>query len=466
MMFQIPTNNISISQLIAPAFYKIWNSLKKGEFTEYDETGGRGSTKSSFISIAIVYGMMHDRDLGSLTHAVILRQLGKDLQESVFEQIAWAIDMLGVNHLWVKRLKPMKWIYLPKSKRPQEIRFRGCDDPRKVKSIKFAYGYPKYLWFEEKDQFKSAADCTSIKLSLARKNKAGEKTDFIQFSSYNPPQDPSHWINIDAKKKKPFRSQHHTDYTQVPIEWLTDAFLEEAEAMKINDINEYNHVFLGLVTGIKGLCYPQFDINRHVVNIEEFKFYKYEKVERVICGGDGGTIIDNTTLCPLMLTTAGRIVCLPTFCYDPQANGHIPLAPSKQVKLMEYWLDYWFKWLSNEHHQTVTPDMVTIVIDSAAQDLVLEFNTITKYNAIKVPNKDVLIDMKRHQTVLTVPNYFVLINAGYIDPVNMQWLSDFDKYIEEVSALVIDEKTKKPIDLNNHTIDGINYGFNVATQLT
>ena len=459
------TQTVKISDIIAPVFYETWNDLKNGIFTDYDETGGRGSTKSSFISIAIVYGMMHDRDCGEITHGVALRQLSKDLRESVYEQIAWAIDKLNVNALWKKSLNPMKWTYLPKSKKPQEIRFRGCDDPRKVKSIKFAHGYPKYLWFEEKDQFKSAADCNSIKLSIARKNDAGEETDFIQFSSYNPPQDPSHWINIDAKRNKPFRKQHHTDYRQVPQSWLTKAFLEEAEAMKANDINEYNHVFLGLVTGLKGLCYPQFDINKHVVDVEEFKFYKYERVERVICGGDGGTIIDNTTLCPLMLTTAGRIVCLPTFCYDPQSHGHVPLAPSKQVKLMEYWLDYWFRWLADKHGQVITSDMVTVVIDSAAQDLVLEFNTITKYNAMKVPNKDVLIDMRRHQTVLTVPNYFTIINAGYIDPVSMRWLGDFDKYIEEVSALVIDEKTKKPIDLNDHTIDGINYGFNVATQL-
>ena len=459
------TQTIKLSDIIAPAFYEIWNELKKGEFTDYDETGGRGSTKSSFISVAIVYGMMHDRDNGEITHGVGLRQLSKDLRESVFEQIAWAIDKLKVGALWKKSLNPMKWIYLPKSKYPQEIRFRGCDDPRKAKSIKFAYGYPKYLWFEEKDQFKSAADCNSIKLSIARKNDAGEETDFIQFSSYNPPQDPSHWINIDAKRNKPFRKQHHTDYRQVPQEWLTKAFLEEAEAMKANDINEYNHVFLGLVTGLKGMCYPQFDINKHVVELADFKFYKFERVERVICGCDGGTIIDNTTLCPLMLTTAGRIICLPTFCYDPQSLGHLPLAPSKQVKLMEYWLDYWFQWLAREHGELITPDMVTVVVDSAAQDLVLEFNSISKYNAMKVPNKDVTIDMKRHQSVLTVPNYFVLINAGYIDPVSMRWISDFDKYIEEVSALVIDEKTKKPIDLNNHTIDGFNYGLNVATQI-
>ena len=465
MMSQTQTK-VKISETIAPPFYKIWNSIKKGEFTEFDETGGRGSTKSSFISIAIVYGMMSDREAGELTHAVILRQFGKDLRESVFEQIGWAIDVLNVGHLWKKKESPMKWVYMPKSKQPQEIRFRGCDDPKKVKSIKFRYGYPKYLWFEEKDQFKSAADCTSIKLSIARKNSDGEETEFIQFSSYNPPQDASHWINIDARVKKPYRSQHHTDYRQVPPNWLTKAFLEEAETMKEVDINEYNHVFLGLVTGLKGLCYPQFDINKHVVDIEEFKFYKFERIERVICGCDSGTIADNSTLIPMMLTTAGRIVCLPTFCYDPQAFGHIPLAASKQAKLMEYWLDYWFKWVVQKHGEVITPDMVTIVVDSAAPDLILEFNTITKYNAMKVPNKDIIVDMRRHQGVLTVPGYFVLINAGYIDPTSMKWLGDYDMYIVEVSALVIDEKTKKPMDMNNHTIDGINYGLNVATQLT
>ncbi|MCM1130096.1 MAG: phage terminase large subunit [Roseburia sp.] len=458
-------NRVKISELIAPIFYDLWDDVRNGRYTEYDEVGGRGSTKSSIISLCIVYFMMLDRKNGIITHAVVLRQYQKDLRESVFEQIGWAIEKLGVAKYWRRTLSPMKWIYMPNSKYPQEVRFRGCDDPSKVKSIKFAYGIPAYLWFEEKDQFKSASDIQSIKLSIARKNDAGIVKKLIQFSSYNPPQNPSHWINIDAKKNKPYRHQHHSDYTQVPQEWLTEEFLEEAEATKANDINEYNHVFLGKVTGLKGLCYPMFDINKHTIAIDDFRFGKYEKVARVICGCDGGTILDATTLIPMLLTSAGRIVCLPTFYYDPQNLGHIPLGASKQVKLMEHWLDYWFKWLDKMHGQIVTPDDVTIVVDSAAQDIVLEFNTLTKYNAIKVPGKDVLIDMKRHQTTLTIPNYFILLNAGYIDPVTFRMVGDDDMYIVEISGLVVDEKTGKPIDENNHVIDGTNYGLKIATQI-
>lgn len=456
---------VKISELIAPPFYEIWNLLRKGEYTEYDEEGGRGSTKSSFISICIVYGMMLDRQNGIITHALALRQYQKDLRESVFEQIGWAIEKLRVSHLWKRVLTPMKWIYMPSSRYPSEIRFRGCDDPKKVKSIKFAYGQLAYLWFEEKDQFKSASDVQSIKLSLVRKNDVETKKKFTQFSSYNPPELPSHWINIDAKRKKAFRHQHHSDYTQIPQEWLTEEFLEEAEATKANDINEYNHVFLGKVTGVKGLVYPMFDINKHTVDVNNFKFGGYEKIAKIICGCDGGTVRDATTLIPLCLTSSGRIVSLPTFYYDPQNLGHIPLGASKQVKLMERWLDYWLKWLNEKHHQYVSEDKVLIVVDSAAPDIVLEFNTLTRYNAIPVPGKDIIIDMRRHQTTLTIPGYFQLINAGYIDPVNFRTIGDDDMYIVEVSGLVIDEKTGKPLDENNHTIDGTNYGLKVATKI-
>ena len=458
------SNSVKISELISPNFYDIWKSAKNNEFSEYDETGGRGSSKSSFVSLFIVFNMMNDRNNNEYTHAVVLRQVEKDIRESVFEQIGWAIDKLKVRHKWKRSLSPMKWIYLPNSDKPQEIRFRGCDDPSNVKSIKFAYGYPKYLWFEEADQFKSASDIKNIKLSIARKNDSDSEeseTPFVMFKTWNPPEVPNHWINIDSKLNKPYRSKHHSTYLEIPKKWLSAAFIEEAETTKINNIDEYNHTFLGKVTGVKGLCYPMFDMNKHVIELEDFKFYLGERIAKVICGCDGGTINHATTLSPLLLTTSGRIVCMPTFYYDPQNLNHQPLASHTQVKLMEYWLDYWSNKILNQDISNIT----TIVVDSAAQDLVLAFNTTTKYKAMKVPKKDIILDMKRHQNVLTVPNYFTLINAGYIDPISFNKVSDYDMYIEEILSLVVDEKTGKPIDKKNHTIDGFNYGINVATQI-
>ena len=80
-------NRVKISEIIASIFYDVWDDIRNDRYTEYDEAGGRGSTKSSFISICIVYGMMLDRQRGIITHALALRQFQKDLRESVFEQI-------------------------------------------------------------------------------------------------------------------------------------------------------------------------------------------------------------------------------------------------------------------------------------------------------------------------------------------------------------------------------------------
>ena len=86
------TSQIRLTDLIAPAFYPVHHALKKRKYTYYWLKGGRGSTKSSFTSVEIICGMMGDPD----ANAVILRKVGKTLRESVYEQLLWAVDILGV----------------------------------------------------------------------------------------------------------------------------------------------------------------------------------------------------------------------------------------------------------------------------------------------------------------------------------------------------------------------------------
>ena len=58
-----------------------------------------GSTKSSFASIEIILGMMRDAEKGEFTNAVAIRKVKDTLKDSVFEQLSWAIEVLGVSHL-------------------------------------------------------------------------------------------------------------------------------------------------------------------------------------------------------------------------------------------------------------------------------------------------------------------------------------------------------------------------------
>lgn len=79
---------IYLTDVIAPAFYDLHYDIIEGKHTYYTCYGGRGSCKSSFISVEIVLGMMQDAKDGVFSNAVVFRKVGNTLRESVFEQIA------------------------------------------------------------------------------------------------------------------------------------------------------------------------------------------------------------------------------------------------------------------------------------------------------------------------------------------------------------------------------------------
>ena len=133
--------NIKSNTILAKHFKPIVKSVLKNEYTHYWLSGGRGSTKSSCASIAIITGIVNDAKKGDITNAVILRNWSKYLKDSVYNQLSWAIDMLGLNTCFEYKLGPLKIIFKPTG---QEILFKGADNPKKIKSIKFKKGYCKY----------------------------------------------------------------------------------------------------------------------------------------------------------------------------------------------------------------------------------------------------------------------------------------------------------------------------------
>ena len=51
---------VRLKDIIAPNFYDLHKDVKQEKHTHYWLKGGRGSTKSSVISIEIILGMMRD----------------------------------------------------------------------------------------------------------------------------------------------------------------------------------------------------------------------------------------------------------------------------------------------------------------------------------------------------------------------------------------------------------------------
>lgn len=227
----------NVSALLSPAFYELHRQVKEGRIDEIVAKGGRGSTKSSAISIEIILMLIKHPDC----HAVVLRKVGNTLRASVYAQMCWAISALGLSKHFRSTVSPMEIIYLPTG---QKIMFFGLDDPGKVKSIKVPFGYIGMLWFEELDQFSGPEEVRNVEQSCLR----GGPFSFT-FKSFNPPAMARNWANRYALEERAGSLVHHSTYLTTPPEWLGPRFLEDAERLKNKSETSYRHEYLGDVVG-------------------------------------------------------------------------------------------------------------------------------------------------------------------------------------------------------------------------
>lgn len=238
--------NVKLSECIAPHFYDLYWQIKNGKkngnsielITEAWLRGGRGSTKSSVISIIVILGILADPE----ANAVAFRRYENEIRDSVFAQLQWAVNKLQLDHLFKFYVSPFKIVYEATG---QMILFKGADNPKKIKSIKLARGYIKYAWFEEVDQFGGMEELRNMMQSIFR----GTTKHQIAFFSYNPPKSSRSWANAESKVPKKGRIVHYSDYRSVPSEWLGETFIANAEHLKKINAEAYEHEYLGKETG-------------------------------------------------------------------------------------------------------------------------------------------------------------------------------------------------------------------------
>ena len=231
------SNNVSLRALIAPHFHPIHKEIREAAFSEFWLKGGRGSTKSAFVALEIVYGIMDDKE----ANGIVLRKVGDTIRTSVMETLMWAINQLEVGHLWKRTYSPAELTYLPTG---QKIIMKGLDDSLKLKSLKTENGYFKFLWFEEATEFNGMDEIRNVEQSVQRGGDV-----FVEFITYNPPNDPAAWVNKESEVKYDFRRVHHSTYLTVDPIWLGKEFIKKAEALKIKDRLKYDHEYMGLAVG-------------------------------------------------------------------------------------------------------------------------------------------------------------------------------------------------------------------------
>ena len=266
--------NIKLDDCIIKMYKPVLKDILQHKHTHYVFAGGRGSTKSSFVGIAIPLLIMQNPTV----HAICFRKVGNTIQNSIRSQVEWGIEQLGLTGLFnIPKIYSNPITYTPTG---QKIYFMGLDNPQKIKSIKPSFGYIGITWFEELDQYAGENELRTTTQSTMR---GGLK--FWDFRSFNPPISKNNWANEYAEIAET-RSNTlvvHNTYKDVPVEWLGLQFIEEAEELK--EINETGgDIFQNASDLNMSKLVPLYDRNGEV--IEWVPMYK--TFDRIYNGIDWG----------------------------------------------------------------------------------------------------------------------------------------------------------------------------------
>jgi PBSX family phage terminase large subunit len=272
---------IKVQDIIIPMFDDVLYDILGHRHVHYVLKGGRGSTKSSFIALAIPLLIIDNPNV----NAVCFRKIGNTIQNSIYAQIVWAIHTLGLESLFhIPKVYSNPIIYMPTG---QKIFFTGMDDPNKIKSITTAKGYIGITWFEELDQFNGEYELRKVLQSTMR---GGDK--FWDFRSFNPPMSINNWANMYAEESKDKKDTLivSNNYLDVPKEWVGQQFIEEAEDLKVRNEKAYQHEYLGLAVGTGGTIFENVsDLNmEQPIDIDGTCIPLWQTFDNIYCGIDWG----------------------------------------------------------------------------------------------------------------------------------------------------------------------------------
>lgn len=262
---------VKFSEKFLPSFHDSWKAFKNKNILEMVEYGGRGGGKSSNIFEFPVIRILQEP-----IDCLVLRKVAATLRTSVFNQVIWCINELGLNDYFKVNHSRMEIIYKP---RGNGFYFRGADDPMKIKSFKSKYPVAVTI-FEEVDQFKSWDEVDHIKQSVLR----GDVDHFKLIYLFNPPRNKYHWCN----QKFVFGNTegiyvHRSDYRdnhKLPMQ-----FFKEAEKAKQENEMRYRWVYLGEPVGSDVVPFPKLIVEKE---LDQKLIDSFDNIKQGLDWGYGG----------------------------------------------------------------------------------------------------------------------------------------------------------------------------------
>ena len=413
--------------MINPHFYNVWTTNKPYIILN----GGRGSFKSSVISLKLATMVKKQTQLNHQVNFILIRENASYLHDSVYKQMEWAFTQLNMFDEFLYFKSPMRIVH---KRTGSTFYFYGGDDPMKLKSN--IVGNVMAVWYEEAANFKGREVFDQANPTFIR-----QKPSFIDhvtvYYSYNPPKSPYDWVNewVEDERQDPDCLVDTSTYLDDKWGFTNKEQLKLIDRYKKNDYDYYRWLYLGEVVGL----------GTNIYNMENFqaidKLPDDDYITNVYYSVDTGHEVSATTCGAYGLTKKGNLILLDTYYYSPQGKSH-KKPPSELSKDLKNFIDKVTEWIGKQ------PTRMTI--DSAEGALDNQFYNDYGIHWHKV-NKLKKVDMiDRVQDLLAQGRFYYLKR-----PENEIFIAEHQKYQWDENTLQSDDP--KVIKEDDHTCDGFMY---------
>lgn len=418
---------IRLSKMVNPHFYPLWRTDKPYIVAK----GGRGSFKSSVISLKLVTMVKRWTQLNKKVNVVCILANKSDLHDTVYSQVIWALDVLDLADEYTYFKSPLR---ITHKLTGSTFYFYGADNPHKLKSNKVDNIIA--VWFEEVANMKGVDVFDQSIPSFIR-----QKPPFVGqvkvFFSYNPPRNPFEWINEWVEKCEQ-DSNYFVDtstYLDDELGFTTDQQLALIERYKQNDYDYYRWLYLGEVIGMGNNVY-NMDNFRPLADLPDDDY-----ITDVFYSVDTGHEVSATTCGAYGVTKRGDVILLDTYYYSPQGKAR-KKPPSELSKDLKAFIDTVTEWIGK------APTRMTI--DSAEGALDNQFYNDYGIHWHKVAKLKKVDMIDRVQDLLAQGRFY------YLDrPENEIFLAEHRKYQWDDKTLQSDDP--KVIKEDDHCCDQFMY---------
>lgn len=421
---------------------KKYAPLFDSSVTEIVEPSGRCSAKTTSNEILAVTLMLKSK----LNNVWYCRAADTDIRDTIYSSLISTIQLMGLDKYFTWGTSPfrVKCTLTGATCYFDGINGKTNDDLTATKGFTPQYKTLALCILDEADQVKHYNHITGWVSTAARFLLPNAKIIY----AYNPPMSRSHWVyKFFGDKIKNGATQIYATWEDIRV-LLSDRVIADIEKFRRDDPEYYRYWYLGEPVNFRGMVYPQFRREKHVINIFEYLArHPNDRVDELVLGLDEGTVNDSTCVTPLAILRSGAAVALDCLEIDPLVMGQ--QSPAQTSRLLIKWFN---ELLTKFPFLQYIPRRWIFECAEGGQMLRLQFYEDSGEETYLVTNKSIMGDIKRVRSMLSEGLLFFHVAPN----VNTMQL------VEDIENYVFDEKTgdvKK--QQRDDTIDSLEY----ATKL-